>query len=86
MKLILFGNSELAKLYLYILNRVGRLSDGYIVDEKLKKKDVLMINLYTKRITFYNFNNENVELFICIGDLKINKLREEKYNFFKKGF
>ncbi len=88
MKLILFGNSELAKIISIYFEQSGKIVDGYIVDEKFKKKDFFNGKpLYDTNYFLDNFNNENVELFICIGDLKINKLREEKYNFFKsKGF
>lgn len=88
MKLILFGNSELAKVLSIYFEESGKTVDSYIVDESFKKKDVFNGKpLYTTDYFLENFSNENFELFICIGDLKINKVREKKYNFFKsKGF
>ena len=88
MKLILFGNSELAKIISIYFEESGKNVDAYIVDESFKKTDFFNDKpLYSTEYFIDNFSCENVELFICIGDMKINKLREEKYNFFKsKGF
>lgn len=88
MKLILFGNSELAKIISIYFEESGKSVDAHIVDGSFKKTDIFNGKpLYSTEYFLDNFSNENVELFICIGDIKINKLREEKYNFFKsKGF
>ena len=63
MKLILFGNSELAKVISIYFEESGKIVDSYIVDESFKKKDVFNGKpLYTTDYFLENFSNESFEL------------------------
>ncbi len=87
-KLYIFGNGDIAEVANFYFSKFSDYEiEGFIVDKDYLKDT----NFCSKKIIpteeFLKINKNEITLFIALGYAKLNKIREQKFNFFKeKGY
>lgn len=84
-KLIIFGATDYAcRIYYLFRDYCDYDIIGFCVDKEYKKDDILEnLPVYDTDYVINNFNPDDYLLYIAIGYSKLNRIKEEKYNFFK---
>lgn len=84
-KLIIFGNTDYAcRIYYLFRDYCDYDIIGFCIDKEYKKDDILEnLPVYDTDYVINNFNPDDYLLHIAIGYSKLNRIKEEKYNFFK---
>ncbi|WP_440650526.1 acetyltransferase [Candidatus Pelagibacter sp. HIMB1495] len=83
--LIIFGIGQQSDIISFYLNKLSKKIYAYCVDEKFYKKDTFRkTKVITTQDLIKNYKPKNTKMHIAISYKKLNKLRYEKYNYFKK--
>jgi len=83
--LFIFGDGDIAEIAYYYFSKYSEYKiKGFIVDKEfLNKENLCGIKIFTTE-EFLKLEKSNNKLFIALGYAKLNKIRENKYLFFKK--
>ncbi len=83
--LIIFGTGQQSDIISFYINKLSKKIYAYCVDEKFYKKDTFRnTKIITTKDLIKKYKPRNTKLHIAISYKQLNKLRYEKYNYFKK--
>jgi len=83
--LIIFGTGQQSDIITFYLKKLSRKIYAYCVDDKFYKKDKFYnTKIITTRELLKKYKPRDFKLHIAISYKKLNQLRFEKYEFFKK--
>ena len=83
--LIVFGTGQQSDIVSFYLNKLSTNIHAYCVDDKFYKKDTFKNKMViTTKELLKKYRPSHYKLHIAISYKKLNKLRFEKYDFFKK--
>ena len=86
--LIIFGTGQQSDIISFYINKLSKKISAYCVDEKFYKKVTFRnTKIITTKDLIKNYKPKNTKLHIAISYKQLNKLRHEKYQYFKmKGY
>ena len=83
-KLLIFGNGEIASIaYNCFVKYTKYKIDGFIVDEFANNQKTFLDKKLINIKDIGNYPPKEYDIFIAISYRKLNRIREEKYNYFK---
>ena len=83
--LIIFGTGQQSDIISFYINKLSQKIHAYCVDDKFYKKDTFKNKkIITTKELLKKYRPCDFKLHIAISYKKLNQLRYEKYNFFKK--
>ena len=83
--LIVFGVGQQSDIISFYLKKMGRKIDLYCVDSKyLKQSKFNKIMVISTNELLKKYSPKKYNLHVAISYSKLNSLRQEKFNFFKK--
>ncbi len=83
--LFIFGNGDIAEIaHYYFTNHSEFKPRGFIVDSEFyDKENFCGLDVFSTE-DFLKLKNDESKIFVALGYSKLNKIRENKYLFFKK--
>lgn len=83
--LYIFGNGDIAEVvHYYFKNYSDYKIKAFVVDDEYFKEKTFCEKEVIKTSDFLKLDNNNIFIFVALGYKNLNKVREEKYLFFKK--
>lgn len=83
-ELYIFGNGDLAEIAEYYFSKFSNYKiKGFIVDKQFLKETKFCSHDIYSSDDFLKFKTNNIKIFIALGYSNLNKIREDKYNYFK---
>ena len=82
-RIVLVGAGGHAKTCIDIIEQEKKYKISFLLDKQVKKKTLLKYKILTEK-QFVNFKKNIKYIFVSIGQIKNSKIREIKFNKFKK--